>query len=231
MKTVLLTRPKGDALESEQKLRSLSFDAVNIPMTRIEAKGFDPIPDNAHLIITSRNAAKIGLKKVSNKDRKIYAVGERTAKAARELGFSNIVIGERDGAALAALIEQHHSNKTIPLIHLAGANVAFDVAGYLKEKGHRAVRVVVYEALADASLPGDILDKFKDGKISHCLFYSPRSATIFEKTFAEFGEIDWLRGVTAVSLSAQIDAALSNEWGNRKIAAHPSEDALFTCLE
>jgi len=231
MKTVLLTRPVGDALESEEKLRSLGFDAINVPMTRIDARDFDPIPDNAHLIITSRNAAKIALMRIPNKDRQIYAVGERTAKAARDLGFSNIIIGERDGASLAALVKQHHNDKTIPLIHLAGANVAFDVAGYLKEKGHRADRVIVYEAVMDASLPDDILDEFKDRKISHCLFYSPRSATIFEKTFAEFGEIDWLKGVTAVSLSAQIDAALSNEWGNRKIAAHPSEDALFTCLE
>src|SRR5258705_28688 len=65
------------------------------------------------------------------------------------------------------------------VLHVAGSDVAGDLAGALRRAGFTVERAVLYEARPASSLGAPTAHALASGLIDFALFYSPRTAAIF----------------------------------------------------
>ncbi|MEJ1938075.1 uroporphyrinogen-III synthase, partial [Nostoc sp. NIES-2111] len=103
---VLVTRAADDAGATAERLRALGHTPVLAPLGSVRtlpAAWPDPLPDA--LAATSAHAFP-GLMPLPAEAGQIpsFAVGDRTAAAAREAGFATVETGQGDGGTLAALM-------------------------------------------------------------------------------------------------------------------------------
>ncbi|MBJ6135097.1 uroporphyrinogen-III synthase [Ochrobactrum sp. Q0168] len=120
MKRVLVTRPEPAALLTAAKLTEAGFEPVLLPPSRTVPLGFS-IPDIRFdaLTVTSANAFRHAGHALPQRDMPLFAVGEGTAHAAREAGFTEVIDGGGDAVRLAETMR-----KTLPqgarVLYLAG---------------------------------------------------------------------------------------------------------------
>src|SRR5213079_1054647 len=123
----------------------------------------------------------------------LFAVGEHTAAAASHAGFTKVIVAEGDAAALRELVLEHAKEKKLkkasPLLYLAGADLARDLAGELGENGFTVVTQTTYRMVPAPSLPREICDAFVAHEIEAVLHYSRRSARAFLEA-ARFGGVE-----------------------------------------
>jgi len=118
------------------------------------------------------------------------------------------------------------------LLHVAGSDVAGDLAGLLRDAGFATERVVLYEARPVAGLSPPTVAALRNGLVDFALFFSPRSSAIFARLTEQAGVGAGLRSVTAVSISAAADRALGElAFGARIIAEHPDQESLLGALD
>jgi len=106
---ILVTRPQPDNEKTGASLRARGFEVLLAPMLRFEPVALpdEPTADYAAVIVTSANAlravepqlAEYGLLGLP-----LFAVGERTAAAARKAGFGSVISADGDGADLRDLV-------------------------------------------------------------------------------------------------------------------------------
>jgi len=118
---------------------------------------------------------------------RLFAVGEATARAARELGFTQVTEGPGNGAGLAELIEAEAKPADGALIHLAGDTVAFDLKSALEAKGFSVRQPVLYRSVQATQLPSEALSLIRDGKLDGVILMSPRTAQTFADLLARHG--------------------------------------------
>src|SRR5688572_21141886 len=147
---ILVTRPKPDGERTAALLRARRHDVMLAPLLRMEviAAEFDGGPWDA-LALTSANAVRA----VAGHPRlrtllaiPAFAVGRRTAEAARALGFANVESADGAASDLARLVTEHHSGRA-RLLHLAGEERAADLAGALADTQIEVRTKVVYRAV------------------------------------------------------------------------------------
>ena len=131
-------------------------------MLRFESLAFqdDPDADYGAVIVTSANALR-GLELHPEARRlltlPLFAVGEHTAAAARRAGFDAIatskdgVNGLRD--QVIARAKAGKLDSAFPLLYLAGADLARDLAGDLGARGFNVVTHTTYRMNAVSELP------------------------------------------------------------------------------
>src|SRR5690242_14549847 len=73
----------------------------------------------------------------------VYAVGRRSADAAREAGFADVSSADGDARDLVRLIVARHTTKA-PLLYLAGEDRAGDLVGDLAAHGIAVEFRIVY---------------------------------------------------------------------------------------
>ena len=107
---VLVTRPLPDGETTAADLRARGFEAIAAPMLRFEPFGFRDDEDVAYgaVIVTSANALRAVEARLAGSSLlklPLFAVGERTAAAARAAGFADVIAGRgRCAAALRDLV-------------------------------------------------------------------------------------------------------------------------------
>src|ERR1019366_9602411 len=84
--------------------------------------------------------------------RAVFAVGRRSADAARAAGFANVTSAGGDVRDLVRLIVERRADAAGPLLYLAGEDRAADLIGELTARGMAAEMAVVYRA-ATAPFP------------------------------------------------------------------------------
>ena len=89
----------------------------------------------------------------------IFTVGPATAALARELGFEQIIAGEGSASDLVPLIADSKIGEAGPLVHVAGEELAFDLAAELAARGVEVRKVTAYRAVAASSAYADIRRK------------------------------------------------------------------------
>jgi uroporphyrinogen-III synthase len=165
----------------------------------------------------------------------LFAVGERTAAAARAAGFADVIAGEGDAAALRDLVLESakaRKLKSRPLLYLAGEELARDLAGELAHKGFEVVTQITYRMVPAKTLPGDVVDGIAAGRIEAVLHYSRRSARAFVDA-ARAGGVE----ISALSLpqcciSAPVADIVRDAGATQvTVAASPDENALFEALK
>jgi len=237
---VLVTRPHPDGEATAASLRARGFAALSAPMLRFEPLPFHDDEDVQYgaVVATSANAlrgiesqlAGSALLKLP-----LFAVGEHTAAAARQAGFTSVAIASGDAGTLRDLVAESVKSKMLkkasPLLYLAGADLARDLAGELGEKGFSVVTQTTYKMVPAKHLPREVCDAFVAGEIEAVLHYSRRSARAFLEAARDGGvEISAL-ALPQCCISAAV-ASIVREAGAGQVAvaASPDENALFEAL-
>ena len=155
--TVLLTRPEPQSRRFAAQVADRLGPAVRIviaPLMRIEPHGPLPVLAPGDVpVFTSESGAEAFAALGGRCAGPAFAVGGRTAAAARRLGFAPVVEGPGDGAGLAGLIVGTAAPGGTPdggarVWHLHGSHVASDVAALLRARGMRAEGAAIYDQVA-----------------------------------------------------------------------------------
>jgi uroporphyrinogen-III synthase len=246
---ILVTRPAEDAGSLVADLEGLGYAAVLVPMLRIEQREgarLDP-GGVAGLLFTSANGVRAAVRAADAQTLAraqglpVYAVGDATARAAREAGFAQVDSAGGDVAALAALVAARRRPADGLLLHVAGSDVAGDLSALLADKGFAARRVALYDAVAAEALEPAAQAALAEGAAVGAVFFSPRTARAFVTLATVSGAAGFCRNVVAYCLSSAVAAALAEgeirngggvgvTWGGVRVAAGPNRQSLMALL-
>jgi uroporphyrinogen-III synthase len=236
---LLVTRPAPDGERTAASLRARGHSVMLAPLLSIEpepAADLGPGPWGG-VLITSANAAR-AIAAHPRRDELValplFAVGRRSAEAARAAGFADVVSADGDAAALARLVVARDQKPQVrlPLLYLVGEDRAADLAGALAAHGIATQTIVVYRAVVATSLPPDVKDALAAGAIDGVLHYSRRSADAFT-ALALAAVIDLKQLVTKhYCLSSEVAEPLRQAGVTAPlVAASPDEAALFALID
>ena len=238
---ILVTRPHPDDETTAAGLRARGFEVLLAPMLRFEPVAFDDDEDLRYgaVIVTSANALR-GIERQLKDSRllklPLFAVGEHTASAARSLGFETVISAKGDATSLRDLVLAGAKAKTLkkasPLLYLAGADLARDLAGELGERGFTVVTQTTYRMVPFSGLPRESCDAFAANRVEAVLHYSRRSARAFLEAVRTAGvEISAL-AILQCCISAAVASILRDAGATQvMVAASPDENALFELLD
>ena len=243
---VLVTRPHPDDEATAAALRAKGFEVMLAPMLRFEPVAFHDDQDARYgaVIVTSANALR-GIAPHLQDSRlqgsrllklPLFAVGEHTASAAHRAGFDNVIPANGDAASLRdsvlASVKAKELKKASPLLYLAGADLARDLAGELGERGFTIVTHTTYRMIPVSSLPREACDAFAASGIEAVLHYSRRSARAFLDAARAGGvEISAL-AIPQCCISAAVASVVRDAGATQVMAAASSnENALFEVLD
>jgi len=237
---VLVTRPHPDNEATAATLRARGLEVLLAPMLRFEALTFQDDADTRYgaVIVTSANALR-GFAKQPAGQRllklPLFAVGEHTATAARDAGFDKVISARGDAAALReavlAAVKAKQLKKASPLLYLAGADLARDLAGDLGERGFTVVTQTTYRMIPVTNLPRDVSDGFAAHRIKAVLHYSRRSARAFLEAARAAGvEISAL-AVAQCCISDAVASIVRDAGATQVLTARtPDENAVLDLL-
>ncbi len=231
MKTILITRPNTEARPTGDKLEMMGHRAVYAPMLNIVPVSFEIPEETRSLVLTSKNGARFGLANINQKARPIFAVGEQTAAVARDMGFTNITVGPGTARKLVPLLLECGDTVKRDYAHLCGNEIAYNISDVLRDQGVDAVNTITYQTTANRNFSPAVAEALERGEIDAVLFYSPRTATIFEEAISENGEHSWLNKLDAYCLSPRVSSELLGPWRSVQHAVLPTEKALFRLLK
>ena len=238
---VLVTRPHPDDEATASALRAKGFEVMLAPMLRFEPVAFHDDEDARYgaVVVTSANALR-GIAPHLEGSRllklPLFAVGENTASAAHRAGFDNVIPADGDAASLRdsvlASVKTKELKKTSPVLYLAGADLARDLAGELGERGFTVVTHTTYRMIPVSSLPREACDAFAASGIEAVLHYSRRSARAFLDAARAGGvEISAL-AIPQCCISAAVASVVRDAGATQVMAAASSdENALFEVLD
>lgn len=238
---VLVTRPHPDDEATATALRAKGFEVMLAPMLRFEPVAFHDDEDARYgaVIVTSANALR-GIAPHLQGSRllklPLFAVGEHTASAAHRAGFDNVIPASGDAASLRDLVlasvKAKELKKASPLLYLAGADLARDLAGELGERGFTVVTHTTYRMIPVSSLPREACEAFAASGIEAVLHYSRRSARAFLDAARAGGvEISAL-AIPQCCISAAVASVVRDAGAAQVMAAASSnENALFEVLD
>lgn len=221
---VLVTRSEPGASETAERLVAAGYAPILEPVFTIEAIPAE-IPLFDALAFTSANGVRQFASLSPRRGDRVFCVGARTAEAAREAGFLNVVSADGDAEALAAVILDQLPKQS-RLLHAGNEESRGDLAGRLTSAGHAAVFLPIFRARARAT-PGPVLAAHLSGTpaFDAVLIHSPRGAAILAG-FATGSHA--LIDIVAISdAAARPVAALARRI---EIAAAPNEQALLSAL-
>ena len=216
MRPVLVLRPEPGAAATVDRARQRGLKAVALPLFEIAPLPWE-VPDATAfdaLLLTSANAVRQagpGLTRLRHLP--VHAVGNATAGAARDAGFTIASTGTGGVDALLDTLEPG-----IRLLHLCGehhmtpANARRDVTS-----------VIVYRssevAAPDMSLAANWV----------VLVHSPRAARRFAE-LTDGGGVD-RGGIAIAAISAAVADAAGAGWEAVEAAGAPNDDALLALAE
>ncbi len=232
---VLVTRPEPDAAREAELLAARGHQPVVAPLLEIEFNNADlPLAGAQALVVTSRNA--IGALAAHPElgealKLRLFAVGDATARAARELGFTDVTIGPGTAADLAALIARDVDAEQGALVHLAGETLAFDLEAALGAQGFATRKAVLYRAVPVRALPVQALEQIAARRLEGVVLMSPRTAKTFAALIARHGLVTQATSLVCYCLSEAVAEAVSPLGCETRVAAHPREEDILALLD
>jgi uroporphyrinogen-III synthase len=173
---VLVTRPTEQAFRTVKRVLALGHQPVLAPVLEIVPTGA-AIPDGVFdfVIATSAQAFAGWTPLPALREVPIACVGEKTAEAARMLGFTVEITAPRANI-LAERLTVGNGPKSV--LYLAGRERKPLLEDCLRAAGWRLDIAETYEARPVAVWPPEVATSLNRGEIDAVLHYSPRSAAL-----------------------------------------------------
>ena len=230
----LVTRPRAEAETLAVLLAARCIAAVIEPMMEIvdAGNGLPNLCGVQAVLLTSANGVRALAGASDERGLRVFAVGDATARAARNAGFADVESADGDVGDLATMVGRRLRPADGRLLHVAGSKVAGDLAALLAADGFMVDRAVLYEARAATALSEPTARLIAAGDIDLALFFSPRSAAIFARLVDEAGAASGLAATTAVSISRAANAPLAGlPFRQRVVADAPTQTALLAAID
>lgn len=234
---VLVTRPEKEGRATAARLAALGHEALLEPVTTIVAAPVADLPppgDVAALTATSLNAVEVLIGRGDLdpwRSLPFFAVGDRTARAAREAGFTDVRSAEGDRRDLARLLRAEVGPSSGAVVWLVGRDRAGDLVADLAPDGLRVVPIEVYRAEPVAALSEATVTALAAGSVDAALVFSPRSGVILLEKLADRGfrpgSLDF--SVHAIS-EATARPFREAGWREVVVASSPDTDAILATL-
>lgn len=234
---VLVTRPEPAASRTAERVRALGIEPVLLPVsrTKLEPEAIAPALSRpwSGVAVTSANAIRAlsaangAVEALAHLP--VFAVGERTGKAAVSAGFSGVRTGSGRGRDLVAKVVGEISGRAglAPLLYCAGEPRSGAFERGLAAAGIPYETVVCYRMEGTHHSPEELARISRAGAIDVVLLYSRESATRFFSLLS--GSRLEVRAI--LCLSAHVASAVPDEFRPVvTIAAEPNEDALLEKL-
>ena len=232
MPRVLLTRPAEDAVPVIDALRKIGVETASAPLLNIHFES-GPVLDLSEfqgVLLTSANGVRALARRTARRDISAYAVGDATARAAVDTGFSSVYSATGDVDALIELVAERCRSADGPFLHAAGSLIAGDLAGQLSEKGFAVHREKLYTAESASALPTDAVDALTTGSVDGVLVYSPRTSKTFDDVMAKADLSGTAKNMTLFALSQNVSNATHLPWARRIIAERPEQQSLLDAV-
>ena len=210
-RTLLVLRPEPGATATATAADALGFTAIVAPLFVMRPVAWSrPATPARALLMTSANAARFGGAEMrALAGLPLYAVGEATAAAARDAGFTRIAVGA-DG--VDAIVERAERDGIDRLLHLAGREYREPASGSVVIE-----RRIVYAADAVTSLPDAARATLPDAVV---LLHSPRAAALFATLVDPVG-------ISIAAISAATREAAGTGWRAVAVADRPADASLL----
>lgn len=224
---VLVTRAGPGASRTCARLNALGYRAVNAATARIVFFEADlALQPGETLALTSPNGALAAARLTPARDLPVFTVGDASAAAAREAGFTQVTSAAGDGEALAALLISAGDS---PVVHVRGRDQGFDLGAALTRAGREARAVIAYAAEPVEALAPAALEALEAGAV--ILAHSARGAARLVARVSAADRAALIRGAGAAAISAAAAAPLEAAGAAPvEIAETPDEDHLFAAL-
>lgn len=233
---VLVTRPEQDAKRLVETLKERGVDVLLEPLLTINPQqGAKPkimaemLRKPQAVLITSSNGIRALSRFTEERAVPIITVGRISAKEAEKLGFKNVSAAGGDVDALIKYAVKNYDPKAGFLLHIAGSVVAGDLAGALEVKGFNVHRITAYNAEPIAKMSERAKAAIVNCELDAVMFYSPRTAKIFD-ALMKAERLEYLaRNITMVAISNNVTSELS--WREVKIADEPSTEHMLKLID
>ena len=176
---VLVTRAAADGERTAAALAERGHTALLAPVLEIRA-GSTPLPAGRFAATLATSAHAVAAQ-TAGIDRlhayPLFAVGDATARAARQAGFKDVRVSRGDGRDLAALLAL-----TLPrpagLLYLAGRDRKPATEEALAEAGYAVTAWEAYAAEPAAAWSRTVCEALASGQVEAALHFSQRSAAL-----------------------------------------------------
>ena len=203
---LLITRPEKSAKILSDKLRASGHETVCSALLEIvfnETTDLD-LKGVQAFVVTSANGLAGLVKVTENRDLPLFAVGDKTAKAAKYAGFKTVLSADGDVAGLGDLISQNAAIDKGTLLHAGGARVAGDLGSQLEVAGFSYRREILYDAIEAEKFSSETFSVVSEDKLDGILLFSPHTAKVFKRIVDAVGLNTHLEKLDAWCLSANV---------------------------
>jgi uroporphyrinogen-III synthase len=237
---LIVTRPQPEAERTAAALRRAGHAVEVAALLRIESIPGAELGSGpwSALAVTSANALRAldeHPRRAEVLGLRVFAVGRRTAAAARAAGFSDVEAAGGNVQELAQHLRAWAKAEPAPrdpLLYLAGEDRSGDLAAALAAAGRSVTTVVVYRAVKADKFPPAIAEALSAGQIEGVLHFSRRSAEAYIDCARAGGMLAQALAVTHFCLSAPIaEPFLAAGAMRTRTAARPEEAALIALVE
>jgi uroporphyrinogen-III synthase len=222
-----------DGERTAAALRARGHEVLLVPLMRVR-----PVPavvsgNWSAAIVTSANALRVlpteqiaPLLSIP-----LYAVGQRSADAARELGFREVHSPNGDARDLVRLIVERHANQDTPYLYLAGQDRTADVEAALAGHDLKVETVIVYRVVP-TGFPPELFNAIEHREIDAVLHFSQRSAENYLAGAKAAGLMQPALAPRQLCLSRQVAEPIAATGApSVAIASRPDEASLFELLQ
>ncbi|WP_288938800.1 uroporphyrinogen-III synthase [uncultured Roseovarius sp.] len=224
--TILITRPDPSGAAFADQVRRRFGDTVQIvlsPVLKIERCG--SLPDLSRfrtLIFTSRHGVEAFAALSDRRDLPAYAVGDATARSARDAGMSVVACGGDAPSLVARILADEVQG---PCLHIHGEHAAGNISGDLTLAGIETHEAILYRQAA-VDLNDMAKAALQRGTPVIVPLFSPRSARLFCQGLKARAPL-WAVAISE-NARAEIPAGLVRDV---VIAGHPSAPAMLDAMQ
>jgi uroporphyrinogen-III synthase len=239
---VLLTRRAEQNSKTARLLEKSGISCVAIALSRLVDTGAG-LPDELLIesgvqrfdcmILTSSAALEVMADRdfTIAKNLRVFAVGEKSAAAAREAGFSDVVCGPGNAGGLASLIVKSFNGKKIRAFYPCGTKLSFDMAAAMADTKIELVSCPIYHM--EMIDPGrkslcSALVEAEDGAVFQ---FSVRSAEFFAELLNRHDLSHLMAGMSIIANSNNVAAVFKSTKCRRvMVAEHPNVRAMVATV-
>lgn len=230
---VLVTRPEPGASQTAERLRAAGFLPVALPLSETRSLPVVSVPETFDAVaVTSANAIRHASRALLGRlsGSRCYAVGERTAAAARQAGFADLVTGSGGAEALADTIVSTETPGTV-ILYLCGRVRLPQFEEGLSAAGYHVHPVEIYDTVG-MDHESDTISRLLDQQpVDAVLLYSVKAADAFARLSSRPKLGSLFKGARLFCLSPRVASAIGGRDGRQiHVAAEPNEEALLLLL-